>query len=108
MARSRLLTGSMATQTPWGERDRRRMASVSLTAPAFTALSRAKRSSSWTCVACPSGKPYRDKAVAWSPTSSTQARTVLGSTSNPWATARMPSPSAHAPTAHTSLSGGTC
>jgi hypothetical protein len=36
-----------------------------------------------------------------------QARTVLGSTANTRATARIPNPSASAPTAHTSLSGAT-
>src|SRR5262249_9807601 len=42
-----------------------------------------------------------------SATSTSHARTVLGSTSNTRATARMPKPSASAPTAHTSFSGAT-
>src|SRR3989442_6985053 len=45
------------------------MASASLTSPAFTALSSAKSSSSWTCVTRTSCKKYREKAVAWSATS---------------------------------------
>src|SRR2546426_2675561 len=107
MVSSSLVTGSIAAQTQWGERDRRVMASTSLTAPAFTALSSAKSSSSWTCATRTSCKKYREKAMAWSATSTNHARTVLGSTSNTRATARMPSPSANAPTAHTSRSGGT-
>src|SRR2546426_2747569 len=43
---SNLLTGSSAPHTQWGERDSRWIASVSLTSPALTALSRAKSSSS--------------------------------------------------------------
>src|SRR3989442_11778086 len=39
IASSSLLSGSIATQTHWGERSKRSMASASLTAPSFTALS---------------------------------------------------------------------
>src|SRR5207253_10853831 len=52
-------------------------------------------------------RKYCEKAAACSATSTNQARTVLGSTSNTRATARMPKPSASAPTAHTSFSGAT-
>src|SRR6266851_8358947 len=61
---SSLVTGSMAAQTQWGERDRRWMASASLTAPVFTALSSAKSSSSWTCVTRTSWRKYCEKAAA--------------------------------------------
>src|SRR5437879_5956307 len=68
---------------------------------------RAKSSSSCTCVTCTSCKKYWEKAVACSATSTSHARTVVGSTANTRATARMPKPSASAPTAHTSRSGAT-
>src|SRR2546427_1252286 len=104
---SSLVTGSSAAQTQWGERDNRWMASASLTSPVFTALSRAKSSSSCTCVTRTSWRKYCEKAAACSATSTSQARTVLGSTSNTRATARMPKPSASAPMAHTNMSGDT-
>src|SRR6266705_2756040 len=107
MVSSNLLTGSSATQTQCGERDSPVMASASLTSPACTALSSAKSSASWTCVTRTSCKKYWEKAVAWSATSTNQCSTVVGSTSNTRATARMPKPSASAPTAHTSCSGTT-
>ena len=97
----------MATQTQCGERDSRVIASASLTSPALTALSSAKSSSSWTCVTRTSCKKYWEKAAAWSATSTNHSSTVFGSTSNTRATARMPKPSARAPTAHTSRSGTT-
>jgi hypothetical protein len=53
-------------------------------------------------------KKCREKAAAWSATSLNQVRTVLGSTSNTRATARIPRPSASAPTAQTNISSGTC
>jgi len=65
MVNSSLVTGSIAVHTQCGERDRRVMASASLTSPAFTALSSAKSSSSWTCVTRTSCKKYRAKAVVW-------------------------------------------
>src|SRR4030095_4883953 len=104
---SSLVTGSMAAQTQCGERERRSTASASLTSPVLTALRRAKSSSSCTCVTCTSCKKYWEKAVACSATSTSHARTVLGSTSNTRATARMPKPSASAPTPHTRTSGAT-
>src|SRR5499433_2380979 len=97
----------MAAQTQCGERERRSTASASLTSPVLTALRRAKSSSSCTCVTCTSCKKYCEKAMAWSATSTSQPSIVLGSTSNTRATARMPSPAASAPTAHTSRSGAT-
>src|SRR5262245_631515 len=66
MVSSSLVTGSIAAHTQWGERDRRVKASTSLTSPAFTALSSAKSSSSWTCVTRTSCKKDWEKAVAWS------------------------------------------
>src|SRR5712691_7696265 len=104
---SSLVTGSIAAQTQCGERDSRVMASASLTSPVLTALSKAKSSSSCTCVTRTSCKKYCEKAAACSATSTSQASTVLGSTSKTRATARMPKPSASAPTAHTSFSGAT-
>src|SRR5882724_11416464 len=97
----------MAAHTQCGECDRRVMASPSLPSPACTALSRAKSSSSCTWVTCRSCKKYCEKAAAWSAASINQCSTVLGSTSKTRATARMPSPSANAPTAHTNRSGVT-
>src|SRR5215831_15179420 len=97
----------MAAQTQCGERERRSTASASLTSPVLTALRRAKSSSSCTCVTCTSCKKYCEKAMAWSATSTSQPSIVLGSTSKTRATARMPKPSASAPTAHTSRSGAT-
>src|SRR6266851_4749022 len=41
-----LLSGSIATQTHWGDRSRRSMASASLTSPSLSALSKAYSSSS--------------------------------------------------------------
>src|SRR5437016_4671144 len=82
-------------------------ASAALTSPVLTARRRAKSSSSCTCVTCTSCKKYWEKAVACSATSTSHARTVVGSTANTRATARMPKPSASAPTAHTSRSGAT-
>src|SRR5215471_16877793 len=90
MVSSSLVTGSIAVHTQCGARDRRVMASASLTSPACTALSSAKSSSSWTCVTCTSCKKYRAKAVAWSATSTNHCSTVFGSTSKTRATARMP------------------
>src|SRR5213593_2790901 len=104
---SSLVTGSMAAQTQCSERARRSTASAALTSPVLTALSRAKSSSSCTCVTRTSWRKYREKAAACSATSTSHARTVLGLTSNTRATARMPKPSANAPTAHTSRSGET-
>src|SRR5215510_1703016 len=85
----------------------RAVATASLTSPVFTALRRAKSSSSCTWVTRTSCSKYCEKAAACSATSTNQARTVLGSTSNTRATARMPQPSASVPTAHTSFSGAT-
>jgi hypothetical protein len=48
-----------------------------------------------------------EQAAAWSATSVIQCSTVFGSTAKTRATARIPSPSAIAPTAHTNTSGGT-
>jgi hypothetical protein len=107
MVRSTLVTGSIAAHTQGGERDKRWIASASLTSPAFTALSRAKSSSRCTCVTRTSWRKYWEKAWRWSATSTNHASTVLGSTSNTRATARMPKPSANAPTVHTSFSGAT-
>src|SRR4029450_3259406 len=89
---SSLVTGSMAAQTQCGERERRATASASLTSPVLTARSRAKSSSSCTCVTRTSCKKYYEKAMAWSATSTSQPSTVLGSTSNTRAVARMPKP----------------
>src|SRR5947207_2716237 len=75
--------------------------------PACNALSSAKSSSNWTCVTRTSCKKYWEKAAAWSATSTNQCSTVLGSTLNTRATARMPKPSARAPIAHTRRSGET-
>src|SRR6266446_8570257 len=97
----------MAAHTQCGERERRWIASASLTSPVLTALSRAKSASSRTCVTRTSWRKYCEKATAWSATSTSHANTVFGSTSNTRATARMPKPSASAPTAHTSFSGAT-
>src|SRR6266581_2214481 len=96
-ASSNVLSGSIAAQTQCGERERRCTASASLTSPSFTALSSAKSSSSWTWVTRTSYRKEREKAAACSATSTNQARTVLGSTANTRATARMPKPSASAP-----------
>src|SRR6266478_1121067 len=68
-----LVTGSIAAHTQWGDRDRRVMASSSLTAPACTALSRVKRSSSWTCVTRTSCKKYCEKGTVQIPVDSFHA-----------------------------------
>src|SRR2546425_3890589 len=81
-ASSNWLSGSIAAQTQCGARERRCPASASLTSPSFTALSSAKSSSSWTWVTRTSYRKEREKAAACSATSTTQARTVLGSTAN--------------------------
>src|SRR5215475_5363181 len=107
MASSSLVTGSSATHTQQGDRDKGGSASSSLTSPAVPALCRVKSSSSCTCVPCTSWRKYREKAVAWSATSTNQCSTVFGSTAKTRATTRMPSLSATAVTAHTSTSGGT-
>jgi hypothetical protein len=107
IASNSLVTGSSATHTQWGERDKQLSASSSLTSLAFTALSKAKSSSNCTCVTCTSWRKEREKAAAWSATSISQCSTVFGSTVKTRATARIPSPSANAPTAHTSTSGAT-
>jgi hypothetical protein len=63
-ANSSLVTGSIATHTQCGERDKRWMVSASLTSPALTALSKAKSSSSCTWLTCRSCRKSREKAVA--------------------------------------------
>src|SRR5262249_43732425 len=107
IASSSLVTGSSATHTQGGERDKRLSAFPSLTSPALTALSKAKSSSHCTCVTRTSWRQEREKAAAWSATSVSHCSTVVGSTATTRATARIPSPSASAPTAHISTAGGT-
>src|SRR2546426_86946 len=83
-----LVTGSIAAHTQWGERDRRVMASASLISPVFTALSRAKSSSSCTWVTRTSYRKYWEKAWSCSAASTTHCSTGFGSTSNTGAAAR--------------------
>jgi hypothetical protein len=82
VASSSWLSGSIATQTHWGARSRRSMASAVLHVPSFTALSRANSSSSWTCRPRTSWRRYWEKARSWSAASTNHCSTVLGSTSN--------------------------
>jgi hypothetical protein len=99
MATSSLVTGSMATQTQGGARDKRLIALASLISPALTALRTAYSSSSCHGLTWTSQRQYAEKAQRCSAASTSQASTVLGATSKTRAVARMPKPSAkHAST----------
>jgi len=90
-----------------GERSRRSLASAAVIWPALTTVSTAEHASRWTWLPCTSCSRAREPASRWSAASIHHASMGFGSTVHTRATARMPSPSAKAPTAHTTRSGAT-
>jgi hypothetical protein len=102
MVRRRLVTGSIAAHPQGGARDQRGLAAAALTAPACTARRRAQSASRGPWVPRPSWRTAPEQAAACAAPSPTPCRTVVGSTSNPRVTARMPQP-----TAHPSVAGAT-
>src|SRR6266851_4309206 len=89
IARSRLRSCFIATQSPRGERSRRSLASAALLTLTLTALSRANHASRYTCRTCTSGRTCHVKSGSCAVASTHYCSTVFGSTSRTSAVPRM-------------------